>query len=149
MGAFAYLVYQSLLFVVYDAPVFPFLPDKDTSVTLVFFEHGDARFLIATLVATVATLATMFAGNNFWTFRDRQPAHKHVLLRLVQFVATALISSVGIVAVTVNLLTVQFNFYHFLALPIGVALGAIGNWLLYSRFVWRRTRSGPADARFP
>jgi hypothetical protein len=50
------------------------------------------------------------------------------------------------VVVTVNLLTVQFGFYHFLAFPIGVVLGSVGNWLLYSRFVWRSTRRGATNA---
>ncbi len=146
VGAVGYVVYQGLLFLVYDSPLFPFLADKDTSVSLVLFEHGDSRFLIATLVATAFGLVSIFTGHNLWTFRDRQPVRKHVMLRFAQFVATALISALGIVAVTVNVLTVQFNFYHFLALPIAVGLGAIWDWLWYSQFVWRRAGHQQADA---
>ena len=148
VGAFGYLIYQSLLFLVYDSNLFAFLPDKDRSVTLVLFEHGDARFLIATLAATAVALVTAFTGHNLWTFRDGQPVRKHVVLRFVQFVAAALISALGIVTVTVNVLTVQFSFYHFLALPIAVGLGSIWDWLWYSQFVWRRSGDRHAGAHF-
>lgn len=141
VGAVGYVVYQSLLFLIYDSSLFPSLPDKDTSVSLLLFEHGDARFLVATLVGTALALVTVFTGHNLWTFRDRQPVRKHVLLRFVQFVTAALISALGIVTVTVNLLTVQFGFYHFLALPVAVGIGAIWDWIWYSQFVWRRSKA--------
>ena len=48
VGAIGYLIYQSVLFAVYDWALFPLLPDKDVSVRIAFFDHGDVRFLIAT-----------------------------------------------------------------------------------------------------
>jgi putative flippase GtrA len=139
VGGIGYLVYQSVLFAVYDGALFPFLPDKDVSVRMVFFDHGDVRLLIASLVAMEFGVTTAFIGHHRWTFRDRG-VHKPVLLRYGQFHANQLISALGILTVTVNLLTVQFGFYHFLAVPIGMAMAGSWNWLFDSQVIWRRTK---------
>lgn len=138
VGGSGYLLYQGVLFLMYDSPLFWFLPAKDTSANIIFFEHGDVRLLITTLVATVLTLVGVFTGHNLWTFRDRNSVGKPLWLRFGQFVAAASVAAFGIVTVTVNVLTVQFDMYHFVALPIGVALAAIWDWLWYSQFIWRR-----------
>jgi len=145
VGGTGYLAYQAVLFVVYDSPVFWFLPAKDTAVSMLLFDHGDVRLLIATLVATAVALIGVFTGHNLWTFRDSCAVRKPLLMRFGQFVAAALPAALGIVTVTVNVLTVQFGVYHYVALPIGVALGAIWNWLWYSRFIWRRATAEHAD----
>lgn len=147
VGGTGYLTYQAVLFAVYDSPVFWFLPAKDTAVSMLLFDHGDIRFLIATLVATAVALIGVFTGHNLWTFRDSSAVRKPLLVRFGQFVAAALPAALGIITVTVNVLTVQFGMYHFVALPIGVALGAVWDWLWYSRFIWRRARAEHADAR--
>lgn len=140
VGGSGYVLYQSVLFVMYDSPLFSFLPAKDTSADILFFEHGDVRLLITTLVATALALVGVFTGHNLWTFRDRDSVRKPLWLRFLQFLATALIAALGIVTVTVNVLALQFNMYHFVALPIGVSLAAIWDWLWYSQFIWRRDR---------
>ena len=137
VGGSGYLLYQAVLFLVYDSPLIWFLPAKDTSARIVFFEHADVRLLITTLVASVLSLVAVFTGHNLWTFRARVSVSKPLWLRFGQFLATAFMALV-IITVTVNVLTVQFDVYHFFALPIGVALGGIWDWLWYSRFVWRR-----------
>ena len=137
VGTIGYLVYQTALFLAYDAAVLPFLPDKEVSARIVFFDHGDARFLIATLVAMECGIAAGFTGHHLWTFRDRS-AHKPLLLRFGQFHANQLISALGILTVTVNVLTVQFGLYHFVAAPIGVALAGAWNWLWYTQLIWKR-----------
>jgi putative flippase GtrA len=146
VGGSGYLVYQAVLFLMYDSPLFWFLPAKDTSTDIIFFEHGDVRFLIATLVATSLTLVVVFTGHNLWTFRDRGSVRKPLWMRFGQFVAMASVAAFGIVTVTVNVLTVQFDMYHFMALPIGVSLGGIWDWLWYSRFVWRRAKKRRLEA---
>ena len=138
VGGSGYVLYQAVLFLMYDSPLFWFLPAKDTVATIIFFEHGDVRLLITTLVATALTLVGVFTGHNLWTFRDRDSDRKPLWLRFAQFLATALIAALGIVTVTVNVLVLRFNMYHFFALPIGVSLAAIWDWLWYSRFIWRR-----------
>ena len=139
VGGSGYLLYQSVLFLIYDSPVVWFLPAKDTSANILLFDHGDVRLLVTTLVASPVAVVTVFTGHNLWTFRDRDPVHKPVWVRFGQFLATALVA-VSITTTTVNLLTVQFDIYHFIALPIGVALGGLWDWLWYSRFIWRRAK---------
>ncbi len=137
VGGSGSLVYQAILFVMYDSSLFWFLPSKDTKATIVFFTHGDVRLLITTLVAATLVLVAVFTGHNFWTFRDRDSVRKALWLRFGQFVLTALVAS-SIVTVTVNVVVLQFDTYHFVAVPIGVALAGIWDWLLYTQFIWRR-----------
>ncbi len=137
VGGSGYTVYQAILFAMYDSSLFWFLPGKDIKASIVFFTHGDVRLLITTLVATAVVLAWVFTGHNLWTFRDRNLARKPIWLRFGQFLATALIAS-AIVTVTVNVVVLQFNTYHFVALPIGIALAGVWDWLWYSQFIWRR-----------
>lgn len=139
VGGSGYLLYQGVLFLMYDSPLFWFLPAKHTGAFILFFEHGDVRLLITTLVASPVALVTVFTGHNLWTFRDRDPVPKPVWMRFGQFLATALIA-VAITTVTVNVLTLRFDFYHFFALPVGVALGGLWDWLWYSRLIWRRAK---------
>jgi putative flippase GtrA len=143
VGGSGYVLYQAILFLVYDSALFWFLPAKDTSVGIVFFEHADVRFLITTLMASALSLVFVFTGHNLWTFRDRDSVRKPLWMRFGQFLTTVVVAS-GIILVTVNVLTVQFDLYHFLALPVGVALGGVWDWLWYSRFVWRRAKKTDA-----
>ncbi len=145
VGGSAYLVYQAILFLMYDSSLFWFLPAKDTSADFLIFEHTDARFLIATLVASALGIVGQFTGHNLWTFRDRASPRKPLWLRFGQFAATVLLAA-GIIVATVNVLTVEFDMYHFVALPIGASLASIWTWLWYSRFIWRRAkRQSPAE----
>lgn len=146
VGALGYLIYQALLFLLYDAPILPFLPDKDTSADILFFQHDDLRLLIATLVATEMSIVGVFAGHNTWTFRHRQTVRRPLWLRFGQFNAKALVSTLGILTVTVNILILRFDLYHFVAVPIGVALAFTWNWLWDSQIIWRQAkkRHGPS-----
>ena len=71
VGGSGYLVYQAILFVIYDSSLFWFLPSKGSKATIVFFTHGDVRLLITTLLATAVVLFWVFTGHNLWTFGDR------------------------------------------------------------------------------
>src|SRR4030042_1765815 len=59
VGAIGYLVNQFFLFLFYDSPAFPFLPEKDTNTHIVFFTHPDVRLLIATIVHAVGAALGM------------------------------------------------------------------------------------------
>ena len=143
VGGTFYLLYQVLLFVMYDSPLFWFLPAKDTSANLILLEHGDVRFLIVTLITSSLLTVGHFAALDLWTFRGKTSPGKPLLMRFGQFLATVS-AAVVIVAVTVNVLTVQFDIYHFLAFPVGVCFAAVWNWLWASRFIWRRAKRGDA-----
>ena len=51
VGSVAFVVNQLALYLLYDAPLFSFLPGKDTRIDLGLVAHPDARLLIASSVA--------------------------------------------------------------------------------------------------
>lgn len=136
-GASGYIVYLGLLVVMYDLGLVPFLPADGVGVDLVLFVHGDARLLITTLVATQASIFAVFAGHCRWTFVERTGDGKPLWLRFSQFEARALISTLGILTITVNA-AVLSGVNHFLAVPIGIVATFTWNWLLDSKLIWRR-----------
>ena len=140
VGGLGYVIYQLVVAIMYDTALFWFLPDKDHSVSLVLFDHGDARMLIATLVATELSITGVFSGHTLWTFRDRDYVRKPLWMRFGQFNAKALVSTLGILTVTVNVLTVGFGMYHYAAVPIGVLLAFSWNWAWDTQIVWRRAK---------
>lgn len=140
VGTLGYVIYQLVVAIMYDTPVFWFLPGKDEGANLILFEHGDARLLIATLVATELAIIGVFSGHTLWTFRDRDSVRKPLWMRFGQFNAKALVSTLGILTVTVNVLTLNFGFYHYVAVPIGVLLAFTWNWAWDTQIVWRRSK---------
>ena len=81
VGGLGYAVYQVLLFATYDWSLLWFLPEKDVSARIIFFEHGDVRFLISTLVVAEIAVLAVFGGHSLWTFRDRAMVHLAAALR--------------------------------------------------------------------
>jgi len=142
VGALGYLIYQGLLFLMYDSPAFPFLPDKGTSADLFLFEHDDMRLLITTIVATQSSIIGVFLGHSLWTFSNWPVARKPAWLRFLQFEAKALVSTLGILTVIVNVLTVEAGLPHYISLPIGIVAAFTWNWLWDSRFIWGKRRLG-------
>lgn len=143
VGTLGYVIYQAVVAIMYDTTVFWFLPRRDQGVSLVFFNHGDARLLIATLVATELAIIGGFCGHNLWTFRSRDRVRKPLWMRFGQFNAKALVSTLGILTVTVNILTVNFDVRHYLAVPIGVVLAFAWNWTWDTEVVWARAKRPP------
>jgi putative flippase GtrA len=139
IGASGYVVYLAILATTYDLGLLPFLPAKDAAVDLGPFTHGDARLLITTLLATQASIITVFIGHCRWTFAETAVRPKPLWLRFVQFEARALISTLGILTVTVNI-AVLSGINHFLAVPIGFVATFTWNWLWDSRFIWKGRR---------
>ncbi|MFQ5471965.1 MAG: GtrA family protein [Dehalococcoidia bacterium] len=136
-GASGYVVYLGILAVMYDLAVVPFLPAKQEAVDLVLFTHGDARLLITTLVATQASIFAVFAGHCRWTFVERSVDGKSLWLRFAQFEARALVSTLGILTITVNA-AVLSGVNHFLAVPMGLVATFAWNWLWDSKLIWRK-----------
>ena len=140
VGTIGYVIYQFVVAVMYDTPAFWFLPEKGQSVWLLLFDHGDSRFLISTLVATELSIMGVFTGHTHWTFRNRESVTKPLWMRIGQFNAKALVSTLGILTVTVNVLTVQLDIVHYFAVPVGVFLAFFWNWTWDTQIVWRRAR---------
>ncbi len=144
VGGIGYVIYQFVVAVMYDTPLFSFLPDKGQSVQLLLFTHGDFRFLISTLVATELSITGVFTGHSHWTFRHRESVQKPLWIRFAQFNAKALVSTLGILTVTVNVLKVNFDIPHYFAVPVGVFLAFFWNWTWDTQIVWRRARHSRA-----
>ncbi len=141
-GANGYIIFQIVFVLGYVWTLLGFLPDKGQELRLLGFSHSDARLLITTLVAAELSIAGVFAGHHFWTFRDRVTMHRPIWLRFAQFNAKAAVSSLGILTLIVNLLTLGLGVTPYLAIPVGVATASIWNWLWDSSFIWR-----PVDGR--
>jgi putative flippase GtrA len=138
IGFSGYIIYQLVFVLMYESPLIWFLPAKGDDLSLLAFSHGDARLLITTLVAAELSIVGVFAGHHFWTFRDLATGGKPVWLRFVQFNAKASVSSLGILTLVVNVLTLQVGVTPYLAIPAGVAVAFLWNWTWDSRFIWRK-----------
>jgi putative flippase GtrA len=136
VGAFGFLINQFTLFLLYDSPVFWFLPAKDTLASLGLFNHPDIRLLLSSVVAVEVAIFFQFNAHERWTFRDR--ARKGwVLLRFLKFNLTSSVSPI-IVVVTVNTLTPLFGISPYISNTIGIAAGVTWNWTWNTLVIWPR-----------
>jgi len=141
VGTIGYLVNQFFLYLFYDSPAFPFLPDKGTDAHIIFFTDPDVRLLIATVIAVELAILSNFLWHNLWTFSDRS-RRLPMLLRLVVFNITSIGSPI-ISVTTVNVLTPNFGVNAYIANTIGVALGMTWNWMWNTRLIWRKGNESP------
>ncbi len=138
VGAIGYLINQFTLFLLYDSPVFWFLPAKDTLVSLGLFNHPDIRLLLSSVVAVEVAIFFQFNAHERWTFRDR--ARKGwVLLRFLKFNLTSSVSPIIVVA-TVNTLTPLFGISPYISNTIGIAAGVTWNWTWNTLVIWPRAK---------
>jgi putative flippase GtrA len=145
VGAGGYVAYQLTLFVAYDSSLLRFLPAKDTAMRMVFFTHGDVRFLFSTLLAAQLSIMLSFTVHTNWTFRNRQVVGKPLWLRFGQFNAKALVSTGGIMTLVVNALVLSLGLYHAAAVPVGVLAAFTWNWMWDSQFIFRQRSTGHAE----
>ena len=136
VGGGSYLVNQLTLLLVYDSPVFAFLPAKDTDFHFIFFTHPDIRLFIASVMAVEAAVVSNFYWHDRWTFRHRQ-RRAQPIVRFFQFNLTSIGSPIIAVA-TINVLTRIFDISPYIANTIGIGLGTIWNWTWNTRVIWRR-----------
>ena len=141
VGLLGYAMYAGTLFVVYDLSL-PFMPDKHTSVALGLFAHGDLRLLIGTIVAAEVSITGGFFLRDKWVFTDWTAVERPGWVRFLQYQAKSIVSTLGILTVTVNVLTLVVDLPHYIATPIGVAIAFAWNWFWESAFIWRRRSDG-------
>ncbi len=136
-GAGGYVTYQLAFLLLYESTLVWFLPDKGDDLHLLAFSHTDARLLITTLIAAELSIVGVFIGHHLWTFRDRATVGKPLWLRFFQFNAKATVSSLVLLTLIVNLLTLQLSVTPYLAIPTGVVVVSLWNWTWDSLFIWR------------
>lgn len=146
VGASGYVVYLGFLETVYDAQLFSFLPRKNESIDLGFFTHNDSLFLLTTIAGTQASIVAVFIGHTLWTFADAGTARKPLWQRFAQFEARALVSTLGILTVTVNAALLA-GVHPYIAVPFGLVLTFAWNWLWDSKVVWRKDHTNDAPAQ--
>ena len=139
VGALGYALYTGTLFLTYDLPT-PFMPARDTHIDLGLFTHSDFRLLIATIVAAEVSISGGFFPRDLWVFTDRALARKPGWLRFVQYQVKSVVSTLGVLTVTVNFLTPVLGVPHYIATPIGVAAAFAWNWFTESAIIWRRAQ---------
>lgn len=94
----------------------------------------------ATALAAEAAVASNFIGSNFWTFADRKLQLSQIPLKFAQFN----LGSLGSIAA--QWITVRIGTYLFgqgfwpvhISYVIGIGIGMIFNYLVYSRVVWKK-----------
>ena len=137
-GIGGYIVYQLVFLLFYESPLVWFLPAKGEELRLLAFSHSDARLLITTLVAAELSIVAVFSGHHLWTFRDRRTDEKPIWLRFIQFNGKAAVSSLVLLTLIVNLLTLQVGVNPYLAIPAGVVAVFLWNWTWDSKLIWRK-----------
>jgi len=136
VGSLGYIIYVGLLELMYDLTLVPFFPGKGESVDLLILTHTDSLFLITTLIGTQASICAVFAGHSLWTFADANSG-KPLWLRFAQFEARALVSTLGILTLTVNA-AVLAGVHHYVAVALSIVVTFTWNWLWDSKVVWRK-----------
>jgi len=136
VGSLGYIIYVGLLALMYDLALVPFFPGKGESIDLLIFTHSDSLFLITTLIGTQASICAVFMGHSLWTFADVSNG-KPLWLRFAQFEARALVSTLGILTLTVNA-AVLAGVQHYVAVALSVVVTFTWNWLWDSKVVWRK-----------
>ena len=138
VGGLAFVVYQLFLYLLYDSPVFWFLPVKDTDADLVFFTHPDIRLLIASIVAVELAIVFQFNSHERWTFRGR-PRGDWILPRFIKFNISSIVSPI-IIVITTNVLTLAFGVSPYISAMVGVLIGFAWNWTMTSLLIWPKER---------
>ena len=149
VGGVGFVIFQFFLFLVYDAPVFWFLPGQDSSLDLGLFTISDIRLLIASIVAVEIAIICQFNLHDRWTFRWR-PRDGWIGQRFIKFQVSSIMSPI-IVVVTVNALTPILRdavddesligtLAPYISSAFGVLMGFIWNWTLNSLIIWPHQR---------
>ena len=134
VGIAAFAVNEAALYLLYDWPSLPGMPDKDSSVDLLLFSHPDSRLLIASVIAVELSIVFKFCVHEYWTFADRL-RRGWLLARLAKFNASSFLSPLIILG-TVNVLTPAFGISPYVSTIIGAVIGFTVNWLLSAHFIW-------------
>ena len=134
VGGIAFLINQFLLYMLYDSPVFWFLPAQDTGVSLGLFRHPDIRLLISSVVAVEFAIVCQFNAHERWTFRHRG-RRGWGPLRFLRFNLASAGSPI-IVVVSINTLTPLLGFSPYLSNTIGILIGFMWNWTWNTLVIW-------------
>jgi len=109
----------------------------DAGTNLLHFRAGQGP-LTANVIATVVAMAVSYAGNRYWTFRDRQRSgvrREGILFFL--FNAAGLVIQLSCLWLTTYLLGLHGKLTYNVALVTGIALATLFRYWSYKTWVWR------------
>ena len=109
----------------------------DAGTNLLHFRAGQGP-LTANVIATVVAMAVSYAGNRYWTFRDRQRSgvrREGILFFLLN--AVGLVIQLACLWLTTYLLGLHGKLTYNAALVTGIALATLFRYWSYKTWVWR------------
>jgi putative flippase GtrA len=118
----------------------------DAGTNLLHFRAGQGP-LTANVIATVVAMAVSYAGNRYWTFRDRQRSgvrREGILFFLLN--AVGLLIQLACLGLATYLLGLHGKLSYNVALVAGIVLATLFRYWSYRTWVWR---AQPAHAPSP
>jgi len=117
----------------------------DAGTNLLHFRAGQGP-LTANVIATVVAMAVSYAGNRYWTFRDRQRSgvrREGILFFLLN--AVGLVIQLACLGLATYLLGLHGKLSYNVALVAGIVLATLFRYWSYRTWVWR-AQPAPAVA---
>jgi putative flippase GtrA len=119
----------------------------DAGTNLLHFRAGQGP-LTANVIATVVAMAVSYAGNRYWTFRDRQRRgvrREGILFFLLN--AVGLLIQLACLGLATYLLGLHGKLSYNVALVAGIVLATLFRYWSYRTWVWRaQPAPSPAPA---
>ena len=109
----------------------------DAGTNLLHFRAGQGP-LTANVIATVVAMAVSYAGNRYWTFRDRQRSgvrRESILFFLLN--AVGLVIQLACLGLATYLLGLHGKLSYNVALVAGIVLATLFRYWSYRTWVWR------------
>jgi putative flippase GtrA len=117
----------------------------DAGTNLLHFQAGQGP-LTANVVATVVAMAVSYAGNRYWTFRDRQRTgvrREGTLFFLLNGVGLAI--QLACLGFATYLLGLHGKLSYNVALVAGIAMATLFRYWSYKQWVWRAVPATPTE----
>jgi len=109
------------------------------TVVLVGLKNIGVHPAIGSAIGAECAIISNFILNNAWTFKERKIRGMRTILKFIQFNTTsvgAIIIQSGTVFIGTQLFGIPAYFYSYI---LGVGLGLIWNYLMYSRVIWKKS----------
>ena len=108
------------------------------TIVLEFFVYQRLHPAMGSAAGAELAIISNFIFNNRWTFRDRKVSGLGVIPKFLQFNATSL-GALGIQTACVWSGTTLFGHgAYFISYLVGVGIGLIWNYTMYSRVIWKK-----------
>ena len=121
----------------------------DAGTNLLHFRAGQGP-LTANVIATVVAMAVSYAGNRYWTFRDRQRSgmgREGMLFLLLN--TSGLVIQLACLGFATYVVGLHGKLSYNVALVTGIALATLFRYWSYRTWVWRAEPPVPPVTALP